>query len=45
MPGKEPPQPAALPTPAAPTVTGESITIDAVKPVSLAEEMDDDIPF
>jgi hypothetical protein len=33
------------PTPAAPTVTGEAITLDAVEPVSLAEEMDDDIPF
>jgi hypothetical protein len=45
MPGKEPQQPAALPNPAAPTVTGEAITLDAVEPVSLAEEMDDDIPF
>jgi hypothetical protein len=45
MPGKEPQQPAALPAPAAPTVTGEAITLDAVEPVSLAEEMDDDIPF
>jgi hypothetical protein len=45
MPGKEPQQPAALPTPAAPTVTGESITIDAVEPVSLAEELSDSIPF
>jgi hypothetical protein len=45
MPGKELQQPAALPTPSAPTITGEAITLDAVEPVSLAEEMDDAIPF
>ena len=45
LPGKEPQQPAALPAPAAPAVTGESIALDAVEPVSLSEEMDDAIPF
>ena len=45
MPGKEPQQPAALPAPAAQTVTGESIALDAIEPVSLSEEMDDAIPF
>jgi len=28
-----------------PAITGESITLDAVEPVSLAEEMSDSIPF
>ena len=35
---------AALPAPT-PAITGESITLDAVEPVSLAEEMSDSIPF
>jgi hypothetical protein len=41
LPGEEA-QTAALP---APPVTGESITLDAVEPPALAEEMSDSIPF
>jgi hypothetical protein len=40
MPGEDP-QPAALPAPTAP----DSVTIDAVKPVTIDEEMNDKIPF
>jgi hypothetical protein len=46
----EEPQPAALPAPATaapPTieVKPESITLDPVKPVTLSEELDDEIPI
>jgi hypothetical protein len=50
LPGEEA-KPVALPapdaTPAAPTaaVQPNSITLEAVKPVSVAEEMDDEIPW
>jgi hypothetical protein len=39
--------PAPDATPTTPTTTAQpsSVTLDAVKPVSLAEEMDDEIPW
>ena len=43
LPGEES-QPAALLAPT-PAIAGESITLDAVEPVSLSEEMNDVIPF